>query len=167
MTNKIDSDKIFIKDAFEWWYSVPDYQRPYVWGTDQVHDLLDDISQWLFARPDSEYFIGSIVLQERRHMDFTEYDLLDGQQRLSTCLMTFAVGRDLSKDPILKETCNKAIFQKANPYDETPERLRIVYDIRDDVRVFINRYIKPDNGTNDETGLKEALKSQDIYYSAR
>ena len=162
MTNKIDSDKIFIKDAFEWWYSVPDYQRPYVWGTDQVHDLLDDISQWLFARPDSEYFIGSIVLQERRHMDFTEYDLLDGQQRLSTCLMTFAVGRDLSKDPILKETCNKAIFQKANPYDETPERLRIVYDIRDDVRVFINRYIKPDNGTNDETGLKEALKSQDI-----
>jgi hypothetical protein len=30
MNNAIDSDKIFIKDVFNWWFRVPDYQRPYV-----------------------------------------------------------------------------------------------------------------------------------------
>ena len=53
MPNKIDSDKIFINKAFEWWYRVPDYQRPYVWGTDQVTDLLDDVTQWMYSRPGS------------------------------------------------------------------------------------------------------------------
>lgn len=41
-------------------------------------------------RPDSEYFFGSIVLQRRNDNGYVEYDLLDGQQRLSTCLMAHA-----------------------------------------------------------------------------
>ena len=142
MPNKIDSDKIFINKAFEWWYRVPDYQRPYVWGTDQVTDLLDDISEWLYARPDSEYFLGSIVLQERDNNGIIEFDLLDGQQRMTTCLMIYAVGRDLSKDDRLEEHCREAIFQQEDPYKGIPERLRIVYDIRDDVRQFIDEFIR-------------------------
>jgi uncharacterized protein with ParB-like and HNH nuclease domain len=162
MPNKIDSDKIFINKAFEWWYRVPDYQRPYVWGTDQVTDLLDDISEWLYARPDSEYFLGSIVLQERDNNGIIEFDLLDGQQRMTTCLMIYAVGRDLSKDDRLEEHCREAIFQQEDPYKGIPERLRIVYDIRDDVRQFIDEFIKKPGGTNNEDAVKVALQSSDI-----
>lgn len=126
MGNEIDSNKIFIKDVFSWWFRVPDYQRPYVWGTDQVNDLLDDIWQWQLVRSDSEYFLGSIVLQRREKNGFTEHDLLDGQQRLTTCLMVHAVGRDLTSDEKLKASCHKTIFQEEDPYDGIPERLRIV-----------------------------------------
>ena len=125
MPSKIDSDKIFIKDVFSWWFRVPDYQRPYVWGSDQVTDLLDDVSQWLFARPDSEYFLGSIVLQERHDNGITEYDLLDGQQRLTTCMLIYAVGRDVCNNPKLVETCRDTIYQEENPFTGTPERIRI------------------------------------------
>ena len=162
MPNKIDSDKIFINKAFEWWYRVPDYQRPYVWGTDQVTDLMDDVTQWMYARPDSEYFLGSIVLQERHDNGITEFDLLDGQQRLSTFLMMFAVGRDLSTDPRLQEHCREAVFQQDDPYRGIPERLRIVYDIRDEVRLFINQYVKVPGGTKDDTGLTQALGASDL-----
>ena len=143
MPNKIDSDKIFINKAFEWWYRVPDYQRPYVWGTDQVTDLLDDVTQWMYSRPDSEYFLGSIVLQERHNNGIVEYDLLDGQQRLSTCLMVYAVGRDLAKDARLEALCREVVFQQDDPFKKIPERLRIVYDVRDDVHEFVNNFIKP------------------------
>ncbi len=163
MPNKIDSDKIFINKAFEWWYRVPDYQRPYVWGSDQVTDLLDDVTEWMSIRPESEYFLGSIVLQERRDNGITEFDLLDGQQRLSTCLMIYAVGRDLATDKRLEDHCREAVFQQDDPYANIPERIRIIYDIRDEVRDFVNEFIKPNGGTNNEEKLTEIKeKSPDI-----
>ena len=162
MPNKIDSDKIFINKAFELWYRVPDYQRPYVWGTDQVTDLLDDVTQWMYSRPDSEYFLGSIVLQERHNNGIVEYDLLDGQQRLSTCLMVYAVGRDLAKDARLEALCREVVFQQDDPFKNIPERLRIVYNVRDDVHEFVNNFIKPKGGTSKEAGLQAALKANDL-----
>ena len=162
MANKIDSDKIFINKVFEWWYRVPDYQRPYVWGSDQVTDLLDDVTEWLLIRPESEYFLGSIVLLERENNGITEYDLLDGQQRLSTCLMIYAVGRDLATDPRLEELCREAVFQQDDPFRDIPERLRIIYDIRDEVRDFVNRFVKPKGGTNDEAALLSMMDEPDI-----
>lgn len=162
MSNQIDSDKLFVREVFDWWFRVPDYQRPYVWGVDQVNDLLDDVSQWQILRPDSEYFFGSIVLQRRNDNGYVEYDLLDGQQRLTTCLMAHAVARDLTENDLLKVSCRKTIFQQGNPFDNIPERFRIVYDIRDEVQDFANRFIKTDGGTNDEPGLKEALSSNDL-----
>jgi uncharacterized protein with ParB-like and HNH nuclease domain len=162
MSNQIDSDKLFVREVFDWWFRVPDYQRPYVWGVDQVNDLLDDVSQWQILRPDSEYFFGSIVLQRRNDNGYVEYDLLDGQQRLTTCLMAHAVARDMSDNELLKASCRRTIFQQGNPFDNIPERFRIVYDIRDEVQDFANKFIKTDGGTNDEAGLKEALSSNDL-----
>jgi len=33
---EIFSGKGFIKEVFEKWFCIPEYQRPYVWGEDQV-----------------------------------------------------------------------------------------------------------------------------------
>jgi len=147
MTNKLDSGKVFINEAFKWWYRVPDYQRPYIWGTDQITDLLDDVTQWMLSRPDNEYFMGAMVLQKRVENGIIEFDLLDGQQRMTTCLMIFAVGRDLTDNPQLKKLCSDSIFQQENQFTNTPERIRIVYDIRDEVQKFIDDYVKTPEGT--------------------
>ena len=40
MSYEIKADKILIRDLFKMWFRIPDYQRPYVWGTDQVQDLI-------------------------------------------------------------------------------------------------------------------------------
>ena len=162
MSNEIESNKILIRDLFNWWFRVPDYQRPYVWGTDQVVDLLEDVADWRVSRPESEYFIGSIVLQRRQANGVVEFDLLDGQQRLTTCLFAHAVARDMTQDGDLRECCRKTVYQKKMRYDHIPERLRIVYDIRGEVHDFVDRFIKPEGGTNDETGLKVALKAKDL-----
>jgi len=162
LSNEIESNKILIRDAFEWWYRVPDYQRPYVWGLDQVNELLDDVAQWGMSRPDSEYFLGSIVLQKRESNGIVEYDLLDGQQRLTTCLLIHAVGRDLTRNEELKKSCRDMIYKEANRFKRIPEQMRIVYDIRDEVQEFINEYIKADSGTQNDEGLKAAQNADDI-----
>lgn len=162
MANTIESDKIHIKDLFKEWFKIPDYQRPYVWGIDQVSDLLDDISFAQQQNKDSEYFLGSIVLQRKEiktgNGEYIENDLLDGQQRLITLLLLTAVIRDLSTKETRIQTCQKSIFQQANPDDNIPERLRIVFDIRVEVKDFINKYVKIKRGTEKIEELK--IKAQ-------
>lgn len=162
MANTIASDKIHIKDVFKKWFKIPEYQRPYVWGSDQVSDLLDDISFAQQQNKDSEYFLGSIVLQTREiktgNGEYIENDLLDGQQRLITLLLLTAVIRDLSTKEIRIKTCQESIFQQANPDDNIPERLRIVFDIREEVKDFINEYVKTKRGTEKIEELK--IKAQ-------
>lgn len=162
MANTIASDKIHMKDVFKKWFRIPDYQRPYVWGIDQVSDLLDDISFAQQQNKDSEYFLGSIVLQTREiktdNGEYIENDLLDGQQRLITLLLLTAVIRDLSTKETRIQTCQESIFQQANPDDNIPERLRIVFDIREEVKDFINVFVKTKRGTEKIDELK--IKAQ-------
>lgn len=65
-----------ISDIYSFKLNIPDYQRIYTWGSEQVITLLDDI----VANNLSKYFLGSIVL----HHNGDNYDIVDGQQRLVT-----------------------------------------------------------------------------------
>jgi uncharacterized protein with ParB-like and HNH nuclease domain len=158
MSQMIESDKLLVKDVFKKWYRIPEYQRPYVWENDQVTELLDDISQALTTHPESQYFLGSMVLQKNTRDDgstkYEEYDLLDGQQRITTLFLITAVIRDLSAEKTLKRTCEETIFQEENSFDNIPERLRIVFDIREQVKRFISEFVKIDGGTAREDDLK-------------
>ncbi|MBC9785344.1 DUF262 domain-containing protein [Heliobacterium chlorum] len=63
---EIKSEKILIKDIFShMWFRIPEYQRPYVWGADEVVELLDDLTYAMMEKPDSEYFLGSFVFQAK------------------------------------------------------------------------------------------------------
>lgn len=147
MSSQIGLDKLFIKDVFQKWYRIPSYQRPYVWGKDQIFDLLDDITNAYTKDEKSEYFLGSLVLQEKENKEYQDFDILDGQQRLTTLFLITAVIRDLTDDENRKNTCQESIFRKGNKDDNIPERLRIVFDIRDDVKDFVDNYVKLSGAT--------------------
>lgn len=172
MAQKIESDKLFVKDVFQKWYRIPEYQRPYVWGSDQVVELLDDVYRARQSNPESQYFLGSMVLKRSDKQDGTtkyeEYDLLDGQQRLTTLFLITAVVRDLTPtSEVRKKTCRETIYQMANPDDNIPERSRIVFDIRDKVRDFVDNYIKSDGGTCKVDDLKQLSQKSDEDISIR
>ena len=67
-TQRFQSEGISVAGLFLSFYAVPDYQREYVWGTEQVEQLLNDIlGEMSDTAPDQapEYFIGSIVVCPR------------------------------------------------------------------------------------------------------
>ncbi len=173
MAQKIESDKLLVREVFKMWFRIPEYQRPYVWDKDQVMELLDDIMQSRNSDPTSEYFLGSMVLRKKSKMQgntpYEEYDLLDGQQRLTTLFLITAVIRDLS-DPSnskLIQTCNDTIYQMANSYDNIPERTRIVFDIREEVKDFINEFVKESGGTNRQSELEFKINNNEEDISIR
>jgi hypothetical protein len=166
---EIKSQKIVIKEIFsQLWFRVPEYQRPYVWGYDEVSDLLEDLSFASKEKSESEYFLGSLVFQSKKAkpeegQEYDENDLLDGQQRMTTLLLLFAVIRDRSNDPVAKEQCQKCIHLKKNPFTGDPERTRLVYAIRPVVQEFVDEFVKQQEGTTRNKALEKiAEKDEDL-----
>jgi len=171
MAQKIESDKLLVREVFDIWFRIPEYQRPYVWDNDQVTELLDDVMQAAASNQEGQYFLGSMVLQKKNKTEnetsYVEYDLLDGQQRLTTLFLIMAVVRDLTNDKVRIDTCQRSIFQMANHDDNIPERLRIVFDIREQVKDFINEFVKEQNGTSKEAELKLKINNNEEDVSIR
>jgi hypothetical protein len=61
-------------------FFVPGYQRGYRWGSDEVTRLLDDIRE----SSGRKYFLQPVVAKRR---DDGKWELVDGQQRLTTLLL--------------------------------------------------------------------------------
>ncbi|TKW63461.1 MAG: DUF262 domain-containing protein [Paracoccus denitrificans] len=96
---RIESKDCSVKDLFHQFYAVPDYQREYVWGPEEVEQLLTDIRGEMgeASSPEApEYFIGSIVVCPSSNTDDV-LDLIDGQQRMTTLYILLCSIRDRLK----------------------------------------------------------------------
>lgn len=69
-------------------YVVPLYQREYAWGKTEIERLLNDL--FLAFEKGGNYYLGSFVVR-RSSDDSTCFELVDGQQRLITLSMLFAL----------------------------------------------------------------------------
>jgi hypothetical protein len=112
-------------------FSIPSYQRPYAWTTEQASELLADVmSAWgheAQAQDQAPYFLGSIVLIKDPQKP--EADVVDGQQRLTTLSILLAVLRDLS--PAFATHAHGFICQAGNPLLGTRDRYRLRLRERD------------------------------------
>ena len=145
----IEANKGILKKIFseEFWFIVPQYQRPYVWQEENIQELIDDLYYAFENKQNSEYFLGALVLKRTKEEEFKEYEILDGQQRLTTLCMMIAVLRDLMKKPQYKWTLSQMIYQEENELLRVPSRSRIKYNTRDKVKDFVKDYIIPSGST--------------------
>lgn len=165
--------KKYIKDIFaaDQFYNVPEYQRPYVWGEEQILALLEDVSKAMETDEKKEYFLGCMIWNTRKERDrnSVEYeyqDILDGQQRFITTLLLHAVIRDLSNEDRLKESVQKRLVQEADIYDNIPARNRIEFEIRDD-KEFLDIYVINNDGQIKEEELTRVVEDAKMGSSVR
>ncbi|WP_187915541.1 DUF262 domain-containing protein [Helicobacter pylori] len=70
------------------YYQIPAYQRPYQWTEENCEKLLDDLFSSYECYKESDYFCGSLVLIAiSEDSKVKTYDVVDGQQRLSTFIL--------------------------------------------------------------------------------
>lgn len=62
-------------------YIIPLYQRNYAWGEIEINQLLQDIWDMYKANSDSNYYIGTLVVDKKSDNSF---EIIDGQQRHTT-----------------------------------------------------------------------------------
>lgn len=135
--------KIFNNDFA---FSIPTYQRPYAWTTDQVSELLTDLLSFLGNSSQSveevnPYFLGSIVLIKEE--EAPEADIVDGQQRLTSLTILLAVLRAKVQDKYAEEL-TKFIYEKGDLIVGTPNRYRL--ELRERDKEFFRQYIQDEKG---------------------
>ena len=105
------ADEINIEDLFsnKLTYEIPNYQRPYSWGKDQIEKFCDDIM--LAFENDEEYLLSSIILVEVEKGRL--YEVIDWQQRLTTISILLSVLSHFISDEN-KDDASTRIFKKSS-----------------------------------------------------
>ena len=67
---------ISIKNLFDVYYEIPEYQREYSWRLENWENLFNDLTE-----SDKDYFLGTLICIVDSN---TSMQVVDGQQRLTT-----------------------------------------------------------------------------------
>ncbi|MGQ2091223.1 DUF262 domain-containing protein [Ornithobacterium rhinotracheale] len=90
------------------YYSIPIYQRNYAWTEKEIIQLMHDLND-VFEKNEKEnekkYFLGTLVVSEKEEY----YEVIDGQQRLTTLFVLLAV---LSKHTDVTSDSEKSLDLK-------------------------------------------------------
>ena len=126
--------KIFSSD-FQ--YVIPSYQRPYTWEEQHASVLFDDLYNFFQTEKEDEYFLGSIVLIKQEGKPYAE--VIDGQQRLTTLTILFAVFTALDQGGI-NGPLYKYIFEPGNEFEGISPQPRLTLRERD--KDYFKQYVQ-------------------------
>ena len=136
MSTTPNSDKICEFFALDVLYRIPIYQRRYVWDTDNWETLWKDIKENSSKNSEGypqSHFTGAIVTREIEEVggeNLTVYEVIDGQQRLTTFQIVFCALR----------------FVCAKMKEDT-------YDIAEELKGYL--ILEPSHGGNHKLRLTE------------
>lgn len=87
---------------------IPRYQRPYSWNKENLKELISDIEN---SKGESDgHFIGAIIRCEKHNE--SKWDIIDGQQRLTSISILLAALRDIYIETISPESKLKSSIQR-------------------------------------------------------
>ncbi len=136
----LDVKELKIEDLFSssFLLRIPDFQREYVWETDQATQLLDDIAEACLAGR-SPYFLGSLVLVGTDKAG-KAWDIIDGQQRVTTLVLLLAAMRDLEENAQFRDSLDELLNDRGNPIVGRKASPRLI--LRDLDREFMRTYVQ-------------------------
>lgn len=103
-------------------FNIPVYQRNYDWKAQQCKRLFVDIENIAKSGNEIEHFLGTIVyVVDKSLPNFTEYILIDGQQRITSITLIIKALYDAIEDKNLKED----ILETYLINKRAPEKLRL------------------------------------------
>lgn len=149
MTSRVHTELLSLADIVskDIGFIIPSYQRPYVWSDEDVVKLFDDIKQAFIAQ-ESHYFIGSTL--SAVNTETRNYELIDGQQRMTTLMLFSLAFKSLELDGDL---ANVAIRNNAP---------RLMFAIRKAVHNLLGSYAGLDDFT--KPGAEEIKKNEYLTF---
>ncbi|MGL2399715.1 DUF262 domain-containing protein [Helicobacter pylori] len=119
---------------FKAYYQIPIYQRPYQWTEENCEKLLDDLFEDYEENRESDYFCGSLVLVKSDPDSKTEtYDVVDGQQRLSTFILLAKVLATLYSERLDPKSKSQEYLQESwsdrHEYKGKKKKKRLDFDL--------------------------------------
>ncbi|EJB75362.1 hypothetical protein HPHPA27_1545 [Helicobacter pylori Hp A-27] len=159
---KIESNDSHIRGILkdELYYQIPDYQRPYQWTEKNCEKLLDDLFFNYEDDREGDYFCGSLVLIAiSKDSKATTYDIVDGQQRLSTFILLAKVLATLYSERLTEESKDYLQESLITKYGKK-DRLNfnaIGFNSKKDFQYALTSFNDAPIGNNKNNYLKNAI----------
>ncbi|GAA8666919.1 DUF262 domain-containing protein [Helicobacter pylori] len=169
--------KDILATALVSYYQIPDYQRPYQWTEKNCEKLLDDLFSSYEYYKGSGYFCGSLVLiaiDTDSATNAKTYDIVDGQQRLSTFILLAKVLATLYNNEVLNDKTSRDFLEKSLGDTDGEKRKRLTFntiglnakdDFQDALDFFDNSHASKNNKNNylkNAVCLKNYLEKKEI-----
>ncbi len=164
--------KDILATEFSAYYQIPIYQRPYQWTEENCEKLLDDLLSSYECYKESDYFCGSLVLiaiDTDSETNAKTYDVVDGQQRLSTFILLAKVLVTLY-DKDLNENCkvSRDFLEKSLGDTEGEKRKRLIFNTiglnaRDDFQDALNFFDDLDASKGKNSKINDPSKGKNNY----
>ena len=149
---------------------VPDYQRGYAWTAKHWQDLLDDLD---LLEVGSAHYTGTLVLHrtdgqsaimDEEGREHGVYDIVDGQQRLTTIVILLdAIRRELSAGSPLAEGIKKTYVVAR----DVEGQLRPKLTLNRDTREFFEQTIIADRPAIDGPKIRSEQQLKDAHVFLR
>lgn len=124
-------------------YIVPLYQRAYAWTQKEIRQLIDDINDF----DEEQYYLGSLIVHKREDA----FEVIDGQQRLTTLYLLFTVLDKQPKNDFLKFECReKSNYTLKNLKNPDINDEFVEYSLINGKRIFEEFFNTPDAPTKEE-----------------
>lgn len=109
-------------------FNIPVYQRNYDWKEEQCRKLFEDIQNIVKSDYEIEHFLGTVVfVSSKSEMNFNEYVLIDGQQRITSIMLLLKVLHEKVTDGNDKEEIwEEYLINKRAPEENLRIRLKPV-----------------------------------------
>lgn len=109
-------------------FNIPVYQRNYDWKEEQCRKLFEDIQNIVKSDYEIEHFLGTVVfVSSKSEMNFNEYVLIDGQQRITSIMLLLKVLQEKVTDENDKEEIwEEYLINKRVPEENLRIRLKPV-----------------------------------------
>lgn len=158
METKIEAKEVKLGKIFSqnFMFKIPIYQRNFSWNYDDFDVLFEDIAESMNAGQ-KQYFLGSILLQETLSENL--FEVVDGQQRLTSLAILFAVIRDSVENNKLKEKIQEYLYQSEDSWQDIPAVMRIAP--WKDLSNLFEKYVYTTNGT--ESFIEDFNKKMIAY----
>ncbi len=165
--------KGILATEFDSYYQIPIYQRPYQWTEENCKKLLDDLLSSYEYYKESDYFCGSLVLiaiGTDSETNATTYDVVDGQQRLSTFILLAKVLATLynnENNEVLNKT-SKVFLEKSLGDTDGEKRKRLTFDTiwlnaKDDFQDALDFFDDLDASKGENSKSNAPSKSKNNY----
>ncbi|MGX7350950.1 hypothetical protein RU97_GL000335 [Enterococcus canis] len=80
-------------------FNIPVYQRNYEWSSEQCTQLFEDVEKIIQDNFSSKHFLGTIVYVDERGPKLSKYfNIIDGQQRITSFMLFLKAIADISND---------------------------------------------------------------------
>ncbi|GAA7058286.1 DUF262 domain-containing protein [Helicobacter pylori] len=163
--------KDILATEFKAYYQIPIYQRPYQWTKENCEKLLDDLFSSYECYKESDYFCGSLVLiaiGKDSETNAETYNVVDGQQRLSTFILLAKVLATLYNNEVLNNKTSRDFLEKSLGDTDGEKRKRLTFNTiglnaKDDFQGALDFFDNLDASKGKNSKINDPSKGKNNY----